>query len=167
MKCHPAFFVACITVFGIVHGISVSEDSPAKKNSAVAAGPGEDGFLLPNGWRLTPAGRHILLTDLPLNILTSPDSRYAYVATSGYNQHELTAIDLATGNKTATTSVAQSWFGLAADLAEGRFWWSGGGEGSLHHFGWVEGQFQPLESPLPLFRERHRGFQASGSSGLP
>ncbi len=99
----------------------------------IPAGPSESGFLLPNGWRLTPAGKHVLLTDLPLNILTSSDGKYAFVATSGYNTHELTAIELATGDKIATAQAAQSWFGLAADSKLGRFWWSGGGEGSLHH----------------------------------
>jgi YVTN family beta-propeller protein len=148
MKRLPAFVLACITVF-CVPGVSISEDSPAQTKPAAARGPGDDGFLLPNGWRLTPAGRHVVLTDLPLNILTSPDSRYAFVATSGYNQHELTAVELATGNKAAMATVSQSWFGLVADAGEGRFWWSGGGEGSVHHFGWMEGRFQPLTSPLP------------------
>ena len=55
------------------------------------AGPTERGFLLPNGWTLTPAGKHVVLTDLPLNIVPLADNRRALVATSGYNKHELVA----------------------------------------------------------------------------
>ena len=32
-------------------------------------GPNKDGFLLPNGWTLSPAGNHVITSDLPLNII--------------------------------------------------------------------------------------------------
>jgi hypothetical protein len=37
---------------------------------------------LPDGWTITPAGKHITLTGLPLNIL--PDGQRALVASSGF-----------------------------------------------------------------------------------
>src|SRR2546421_16572 len=37
----------------------------------------QDGYLLPNGWRVTPAGQRVLLTDLPLNIRCTPDGKHA------------------------------------------------------------------------------------------
>ena len=55
------------------------------------AGPTERGFLLPNGWTVSPAGEQVELTDLPLNIIPLADGRHALVATSGYNAHELIA----------------------------------------------------------------------------
>ncbi|HEY2252756.1 MAG TPA: beta-propeller fold lactonase family protein, partial [Planctomycetaceae bacterium] len=116
--------------------------------SPTIPGPVAEGFLLPNGWRVTPVGRQVELTDLPLNILTSPDGSHAFVATSGYNAHELTAIELATGKKVAVESVKQSWFGLAADFEQNKLWWSAGGDSTLHQFGWVNGQLQPQDSPL-------------------
>src|SRR5262249_51393152 len=60
------------------------------------AGPTESGFLLPNGWTLTPAGKPVTLPDLPLNILPLSDNKHALVATSGFNKHELSLIDLTT-----------------------------------------------------------------------
>ncbi len=42
-------------------------------------GPGamQDGStMLPNGWRLSPAGKHLKVGDLPLNVVQTPDSRY-------------------------------------------------------------------------------------------
>jgi len=95
-----------------------------------------EAFLLPNGWRVSPVGQQCPLTDLPLNILVSQDGRHALVATSGYNAHELTIIELSTGKRVATEAVKQSWFGLAADSKHGKVWWSGGGNGKIHEFSW-------------------------------
>ena len=83
------------------------------------AGPTEQGFLLPNGWTLNPAGRPIALADLPLNIIALADNRHALAATSGYNAHELSLIDLQDGKVVDHQAVSQSWFGLAAN-ANGR-----------------------------------------------
>jgi YVTN family beta-propeller protein len=98
------------------------------------AGPTEKGFLLPNGWTLTPAGKHVTLTDLPLNILPLADNKYALVATSGFNKHELSLIDLAALKVVDAQTVRQSWFGLAMSPKEDRVWWAGGGAGTLHTF---------------------------------
>ena len=57
-------------------------------------GQKQHGFLFPNGWTITPAGEQVPLKDLPLNIVPLSDGRHALVATSGYNAHELTLIDL-------------------------------------------------------------------------
>jgi YVTN family beta-propeller protein len=117
----------------------------------VFPGPTAEGFLLPSGWRLTPAGRQVPLTDLPLNILTSADGKLAFVATSGYNAHELTAIEIATGQKVSMQSVPQSWFGLAQDAPSGRIWWAGGGDGLVHGFAWEDGKLERRDSePAPL-----------------
>jgi YVTN family beta-propeller protein len=99
------------------------------------AGPGQtkNGFVLPNGWTLTPAGKHVELTDLPLNILPLAGGKHALVATSGFNKHELSLIDLAGPTIVAKEPVKQSWFGLAQSDA-GEVWWSGGGHGLLHTF---------------------------------
>ena len=53
------------------------------------------GFLLPNGWTISPAGDQVGLTDLPLNILPLADGRHALVGTAGYNAHQLSLVDLA------------------------------------------------------------------------
>ena len=51
------------------------------------AGAIERGFLLPNGWTITPAGEQVALADLPLNIIPLADNRHALAATSGFNAH--------------------------------------------------------------------------------
>jgi YVTN family beta-propeller protein len=98
------------------------------------AGPTKNGFLLPNGWTISPAGQQVTLTDLPLNIIALPDGKRALTATSGYNRHELSLVDLTTAKVLATEPVNQSWFGLALLPSEGKIWWSGGGANVLHTF---------------------------------
>ena len=98
------------------------------------AGPTDRGFLLPNGWTLTPAGDQVTLTDLPLNIIPLADGTHALVATSGYNAHELSLVDLERKAVVAKSTVRESWFGLAHDAKSGRVWWSGGGMGIIHAF---------------------------------
>src|SRR5262245_25094247 len=126
MRSALSFLVAATLAFGLASRSFPQEASPAA--STAFAGPIAGGYLLPNGWRVTPVGEQVLTTDLPLNILTSADGKYALVATSGYNSHELTVVEIATGRKVTKESVRQSWFGLAQDEKSGQIWWSGGGE---------------------------------------
>jgi len=117
--------------------------------------------LLPNGWRLTPAGQQVILTDLPLNIRTTPDGKYALVATSGYNAHELTAIELATLKKVSVASVPQSWFGLTGNVANSRLWWSGGGQALIHSFAFNSGTLEPRGSYPPADQAKDPGTDLS------
>jgi YVTN family beta-propeller protein len=103
-------------------------------DKARVAGPTADGFLLPNGWTLTPAGKHVVLTDMPMNVIPLNGGRSALVGTSGYNKHELAVVDLVDGVVTAQVVVRQSWFGLTTDAAQKTVWWSGGGGNLIHTF---------------------------------
>src|SRR6478672_8342971 len=126
-------------------GVAAAQEKPTK-NPPGFPGPTDQGFVLPNGWRLTPAGQQVLLTDLPLNIRTTPDGKYALVATNGYNAHELTAIELATGKKVSVEAAPQSWFGLAADKEVDRLWWSGGGDAVIRSFAFTGGKLEPRDN---------------------
>ncbi len=125
-----------------------SGDEPKEKaDSARYAGPSDKGFLLPNGWTLTPAGSQVALTDLPLNILPLADNRHALVATSGFNTHNLSLVDLVDKKIVNEASVRQSWFGLAADEKAGKVWWSGGGSDMIHAFDLKDGTLTQTNKP--------------------
>lgn len=119
---------ACLVASAVV--------SFAQEKTGKAEFPGEtaEGFLLPNGWRVTPVGDQVPLTDLPFNILVTPDSQRAIVTTNGYNAHEISLIDLKTKQRITKASVPQSWFGVAVDAKVEKLWWSGGGEHVIHSF---------------------------------
>jgi len=103
-------------------------------------GQKQDGFLLPNGWKITPAGEQVPLKDLPLNIMPLADGKHALVATSGYNAHELAVVDIVSNEIEQIETVRQSWFGLALSAQQDRVWWSGGGGGALHTLSLNEGK---------------------------
>src|SRR5215469_2716971 len=56
-----------------------------------------NGFDLPNGWRITPAGRAIAnIEDLVLNLVVSPDGRIVVASHSGYLPHGIDVFDART-----------------------------------------------------------------------
>src|SRR5438034_3683073 len=95
---------------------ATADDNPA------LPGPTGTGFLLPNGWHLTPAGRHVEIADLPLNIHPLKDGRHALVTTNGFNRHDVSLVDLHSGRVVAAEWARQSWFGLAVSAAEDKVW---------------------------------------------
>ena len=61
-------------------------------------------------------------------------------------QHELALIDLTGPSVVDVARVRQSWFGLAADRAQGRVWWSGGGANVLHTYDVKNGKLTRTET---------------------
>jgi YVTN family beta-propeller protein len=119
-----SFAAACLTSMALLR----AQEAPR------FAGPTKEGFLLPNGWVVSPAGEQIPVADLPLNLLALPDSRHVLVATSGYNAHELSLIDLDRKAVVDRQAAKESWFGLAAAPEFDRVWWSGGGANVVQPF---------------------------------
>ena len=137
--------------------LRAGDDKVAGTAKAQYAGKTDRGFLLPNGWTISPAGDQVTLTDLPLNIIPLADGRHALAASSGYNAHNLVLIDLATKAVVAKETVRQSWFGLAIDEKSGRVWWSGGGGNRLHTFTLKGETLTRTGEPEPAPQPRVRG----------
>ena len=129
---------------------AVAQDKP------VFPGPTATGFLLPNGWHLTPAGKHVETADLPLNILPLKDGKHALVATSGFNAHNLYLIDLAADGRPKVVdaqTARQTWYGLALSKAEDKIWWSAGGQGDTHTFDLTGGKLTRTSKKDPEIRK--------------
>ena len=47
---------------------------------------GDGSYVLPNGWRLAPAGKHLKVGDMPLSVVQTPDSRYLIVSNNGLSR---------------------------------------------------------------------------------
>jgi YVTN family beta-propeller protein len=121
-----------VLLFGL---LAMAAFAVAQQPKPTFPGPTKDGFLLPNGWHLTPVGTHVETTDLPLNIIPLRDGQHALVASSGFNSHDLMLVSLAGEPKIVSKMTArQSWYGLALAPDESKVWWSGGGQASLHTF---------------------------------
>src|SRR5258706_8661671 len=90
--------------------------------------PGREGnaVLLPNGWRIAPAGRHLTVGDLPLAVAESPDGGTRVITKNGYDKPSLTVVDLRRLTVPATVPMDDAWLGLAWHPDGKRLYASGG-----------------------------------------
>jgi|HubBroStandDraft_6_1064221.scaffolds.fasta_scaffold03601_5 YVTN family beta-propeller protein len=71
------------------------------------------GFDLPNGWRITPAGKSIATVgDMVLNAVVSPDGRIVVASHSGYQPHGIDVIDVRTQKVIQSIPLKTTWLGM-------------------------------------------------------
>jgi YVTN family beta-propeller protein len=89
-------------------------DGNASAQSNRLPQPVPGGFDLPNGWRITPAGKPIIDTeDMVLKLTTAPDGRAVIATHAGYNPHGLVVIDTRTHQAVQRIPLRSTWLGLA------------------------------------------------------
>ena len=88
--------------------------------------------LLPNGWKLSPAGRHIQVGDLPLAMVESPDGGSLFIANNGYSAPSLTVVDVKEQAVRGTIPLDHAWLGLAWHPDGRRLYVSGAGNNTVH-----------------------------------
>ncbi len=122
--------------------------------------------LLPNGWTIAPAGTHLVVGDLPLNMVETPDHRYAVITNNGWNKPTLTMVDLKLQLVTATVPVDNAWYGLAWDPDGTRLYSAGGAENAVYVFTYERGKLASHEK-IPLGEpELRRGWPQRQPSGF-
>jgi len=85
-------------------------------------------ITLPNGWRLSPAGRSVPLGDLPLNIAVSPSHRLIAVTNNGQSVQSIQLIDVKKEKILDTKIIPKSWYGLKFSANEKYLFASGGND---------------------------------------
>ena len=112
-------------------------------------GPTQGGYLLPNGWRLSPPAGRSELGGLPLRLTPVPGGPYVIATSNGYGTHFLAVIDAAAERVVEKVPIQEGWMGLAVDSAGQTVYASAGGQDRIlvYHFG-----AGPLtyESDIPL-----------------
>jgi len=86
-------------------------------------------ILLPNGWKLSPAGRSLPLgemSDLPLNLQISRSGRLMAVTNNGQSTQSVQLLDPNTEKVLDEKEVRKSWYGLAFSQDEKDLYVSGG-----------------------------------------
>ena len=111
--------------------------------------PATGQMLLPNGWKLSPAGQQTPLGDLPLNLVLAPGGRLAAAVNCGYGANSVQLLDAQTGQVLDTRPVKTAWLGLAFSPDGQNLYASGGQSNRIHCFK-VEGQRLRPDSALVL-----------------
>ncbi len=106
---------------------------------SVAQTPGKiaqtNQVLLPNGWKLSPAGYTSLpLGDLPLNMQISASGKLMAVTNNGQSTQSVQLIDPKTEKQLDERVVGKSWYGLAFSHDEKRLYASGGNDNWIMAF---------------------------------
>jgi DNA-binding beta-propeller fold protein YncE len=113
--------VLCGVLIGVTSFLLlVGRDAPAEQSVQPT--------VLPNGWKVTPAGTIVPLAgDMPLRVLPLPDGRRALVLTGGYHDHSLSLVDIADSKILQSLELGKAWAGLATDSSGSTIYVSGGG----------------------------------------
>ena len=114
----------------------------AQRGSVPASLPGALGrgmTLLPNGWRIAPAGRHMAMGDMPLNMVLSPDGRYLIVTNAGYDKPTLRVVDVQQAIVSTTLPLDDAWLGLAWHPDGKRLYSSAAAANAVQEIAWQPG----------------------------
>lgn len=128
-----------------------------RSKRALQPGLVKDGTLvvLPNTWRITPAGRQVRLPgDMAMKIVVSADGQHAFVNTAGWHDHSVSMIDVNAARLVATVDVWKDWIGMDLNPKGDELFVSGGGpvserfEGLAKQRGVSPGMLDALKWPL-------------------
>jgi len=111
--------IICTVAIGIV--LQAAGQTPGK----IAA---TNQVLLPNGWKLSPAGHAIKLGDLPLNMQLSVSGKLLAVTNNGQSTQSIQLIDPKTKKQLDEKIVGKLWYGLAFSRDETKLYASGGND---------------------------------------
>jgi len=104
--------------------------------------------VLPNGWKLSPAGRSLPLGDLPLNIAVSRSKKLMAVTNNGQSVQSIQLIDPQKEKILDIVTVAKSWYGLKFTADEKYLYASGGNDNRILKYSLSNRKFQLKDSIL-------------------
>src|SRR5262249_28596070 len=125
--------IVCASALSCIAIVGASGDmSPAQRPGPLGGGV----TLLPNGWKIAPAGIHVSVGDLPLAMLESPDGKALLVATNGYLKPTVTVVDVTNRRVQDSIVLDHAWLGLAWHPDGQRLFVSGASNNTVHELLW-------------------------------
>jgi DNA-binding beta-propeller fold protein YncE len=120
-------------------GTSRTRAQSAPPLSSMPGGMIDGTTLLPNGWRIQPAGKHVRVGDLPLNLVQTPDSRYLIVTSNGLARPSFSVVDVANWSIKSTMVIDHAWYGLVWHPDGTKLYSAGGGQNNVQEFNYADG----------------------------
>jgi len=98
--------------------------------------------ILPNGWPITPLGKQIPVSTLPLAVELTPDDKYALVLNAGFLQPSISVIDLAAEDEVQRLNLPDAWLGLALNKAGDKVFVGGGARAAVLELEFAKGRLR-------------------------
>ena len=117
--------------------------------------------LLPNGWKLTPAGENIGVGELPMNLVFTKDEKYAITSNSGMGENSLSVIDLSSKKEIQRLVIDKTWRGLCYNDDESILYVSGGNNDKIYTYTFRDGILN-LKDSLNLRSENDKNISVTG-----
>jgi YVTN family beta-propeller protein len=102
--------------------------------------------LLPNGWSITPAGRHLTVGDLPLNIAVSRSQRFLAITNNGQSTQSIQLVDTKDEKILDNKTIAKSWGGIVFSNDEKYLYASGGNDNWILKYAIEEGKLNTVDT---------------------
>ncbi len=141
----PHFLISIFT-FLFLFGCSGSKNISDPKTEANLPGKYKGFTLLPNGWRLSPAGNQVGIDELPLNMVLTSDGRYAITSNSGLADNSLSVVDLKEEKEVQRFIIDKTWYGLAFNDDNSKLYVSGGNNNCIYIFNFNSGKLALQDS---------------------
>jgi hypothetical protein len=141
MRVHS--FVATMVVASLIGALPLTTfgDAPSSMRPGALGG---GVTLLPNGWKIAPAGQHVQVGSFPLAMVESPDGRYLFITNNGYLNASITVVDIKARRVTDTLVLDHAWLGLAWHPDGKRLYASGAGNSTVHELRWERRLLPPV-----------------------
>jgi YVTN family beta-propeller protein len=127
-------------------GTLFAADDDSARHPAPVERPGAQGggvTLLPNGWRIAPAGRHMDAGDLPLAMALHPDGRHLVITNNGWSRPSLRVVDLEQREVRQKLPLDNAWLGLVWSHDGKRLYSSGAADNSVTEVEWKDRKLVP------------------------
>jgi YVTN family beta-propeller protein len=125
-------FLPAVSLLLLSTRLAAAAPAAAEKPGPVGKGV----TLLPNGWRIAPAGSHLDVGDLPLAMAIHPDGRHVVITNNGWSEPSLRVVDLERRQVTQKLALDHAWLGLAWHPDGKRLYSSGAADNSIREVEW-------------------------------
>lgn len=145
IKYYPYLFFLLIVVV-IPFGCSGTKNISGPKSNSDLPGKYNGYTLLPNGWKLSPAGDQVGIGELPLNMVVTNDGRFAITSNSGMGENSLSVVDIKNEKEIQRIVMNKTWYGLTFNDDDSKLYVSGGNNNCIYIYSFNSGKLALQDS---------------------
>ncbi|MFZ0454505.1 MAG: hypothetical protein WAM24_12220, partial [Ignavibacteriaceae bacterium] len=130
----------------LVSGCAVQNTTNISSKKIVLPGKFDNYTLLPNGWKLTPAGTQIGIGELPLNLIITKDDKYALTSNSGTKENSISVVDLESEKEIQRININKTWRGIVFNDDDSKLYVSGANNNLVYVYDFNSGHLSLSDS---------------------